>query len=359
MADSTLSTSPESQQGYVVGSVVTLGALAFVSVGARIQSRTMGGVKFGIDDVLIVFFALPLAIGLTVDTALATKYGLGKHLLLVLPDLETYLKVFFATQMLWAAATPLVKLSILCFYLRIFNRTGYMHYGAWIMIFFTVGWMISVVFVLGLQCRPLAGYWDSTIETTCINRTAFYLAGSSTDVAADFIILLLPLPAIWSLQMAQSKKISIILIFILGGLTCIISLVRLIELAQAVNNETDLTWDSIRTSIWTVAEPCLGIVCASLPTLQPLMNRVKDSTERLTTMARSLLSTRGTASNTSQTSWHKRSEYEQFPESRDQHMDGIKVTYGIETVSIGKTQGAPNETDIGGHELAAWAESGP
>lgn len=120
--------------------------------------------------------------------------------------------------MLWAASTPLVKLSILCFYLRIFQRTGYMYRASWFMMIYTIGWMISVIVVLGLQCRPLAGYWDTTIETVCINKTAFYLAGSSTDVAADFVILFLPLPALWSLQLALPKKISILLIFILGGL---------------------------------------------------------------------------------------------------------------------------------------------
>lgn len=50
-----LSTSPESQQGYVVGSVVALAALALVSVCARIQSRVIGRVKLGADDILILF----------------------------------------------------------------------------------------------------------------------------------------------------------------------------------------------------------------------------------------------------------------------------------------------------------------
>lgn len=112
----------------------------------------------------------------------------------------------------------MVKLSILSFYLRIFNRSGYMYYASWVMMFFTVGWLISVVLVLGFQCRPIAGYWDTTLKTTCINRTAFYLAGSSTDVAADFVILVLPLPALWKLQLALSKKLSIVAIFALGGL---------------------------------------------------------------------------------------------------------------------------------------------
>lgn len=58
MADSGLSSSPESKQGFVVGSVVTLAALALLAVGARIQSRAVGGIKFGVDDLLIIFFAL-------------------------------------------------------------------------------------------------------------------------------------------------------------------------------------------------------------------------------------------------------------------------------------------------------------
>lgn len=78
------------------------------------------------------------------------------------------------------------------------------------------------------------------------------------------------------------------------------------------------------------------------------MRRVKESAERLITMARSLLSTSGRANTLLQSSWNKQSEYERYPDSRDEHGDGIKVTSGIElgpsvpSQSYGKTQGAPH-----------------
>ena len=53
--------------------------------------------------------------------------------------------------------------------------------------------------------------------------------------------------------------------------TCAISLIRLGYLKQG----TDFTWDNVPTSGWSVSELCSGIICACLPTLRPLMSKIK------------------------------------------------------------------------------------
>jgi hypothetical protein len=55
--------------------------------------------------------------------------------------------------------------------------------------------------------------------------------------------------------------------------TCIISIVRLIVLRSAINT-TDPTWDNVPTSYLSVVELNCGILCASLPTLRPLLRRI-------------------------------------------------------------------------------------
>jgi hypothetical protein len=55
--------------------------------------------------------------------------------------------------------------------------------------------------------------------------------------------------------------------------TCIISIVRLFTLRSAINT-TDPTWDNVPTSYWTIIELNSGILCASLPTLRPLIRKV-------------------------------------------------------------------------------------
>ena len=55
--------------------------------------------------------------------------------------------------------------------------------------------------------------------------------------------------------------------------TCAISIIRLFTLASATNT-TDPTWDNVSTSWWSVVELNCGILCASLPTLRPLLRTV-------------------------------------------------------------------------------------
>ncbi len=51
-----------------------------------------------------------------------------------------------------------------------------------------------------------------------------------------------------------------------------ISIIRLFTLASAINTE-DPTWDNVPTSWWSTLELNCGILCASLPTLRPLLRR--------------------------------------------------------------------------------------
>lgn len=53
--------------------------------------------------------------------------------------------------------------------------------------------------------------------------------------------------------------------------TCAISLIRLVYLNQG----PDFTFDNVPTSCWSVGELCCGITCACLPTLKPLLTKIK------------------------------------------------------------------------------------
>ena len=54
---------------------------------------------------------------------------------------------------------------------------------------------------------------------------------------------------------------------------CIISIVRLLYLKIAKDSH-DNSWDSVPATYWTVVELNIGIVCACLPTLRPLLRHV-------------------------------------------------------------------------------------
>ena len=77
-----------------------------------------------------------------------------------------------------------------------------------------------VVLVVAFQCHPVKYVWnkDPSIDGTCINQWLFFVVGSVPNVATDFAILILPMPAVWALNMGTAQKISVIGILLLGSL---------------------------------------------------------------------------------------------------------------------------------------------
>ncbi|KAF2174994.1 hypothetical protein K469DRAFT_703488 [Zopfia rhizophila CBS 207.26] len=109
------------------------------------------------------------------------------------------------------------------------------------------------------------------------------------NIFTDFLIVLLPIPAIISLQLPRKQKIGVGLVFALGFLyvtfssaypsklmshsVCIISIVRLYALHKGTTT-LDPTYDNFAIAIWSVVEVNGAIIGACLPTLKPLISRV-------------------------------------------------------------------------------------
>ncbi len=75
-----------------------------------------------------------------------------------------------------------------------------------------------VIFVVAFQCHPIELNWDKSIQGTCINQWVFFVIGSTPNVITDFAILIIPLPAVWALNMRTAQRLSIMGIFLLGSL---------------------------------------------------------------------------------------------------------------------------------------------
>ncbi|KAL8933697.1 MAG: hypothetical protein Q9216_006245 [Gyalolechia sp. 2 TL-2023] len=222
--------------GIIAGNIVVT-VLAIVAVGLRVLSRHLQRASLRTDDYLI-FVAL----------------------------------AFLATEIIWAASIPVIKISILLLYVRIFGCLRYFKVLAYIIGTFSICWSIMAMLVPLLQCRPIERIWDRSVDGTCINSTLFFKIGSGPNVLTDFVLLALPLPAVWNLHTTRAQKLSLTATFLLGSLTCIISLVRLIELITKPTQ--DHTWSLSNVAIWSTAESNLGIVSACMPTMKPLLLRL-------------------------------------------------------------------------------------
>jgi hypothetical protein len=168
------------------------------------------------------------------------------------------------------------------------------HRVLYFVMFLVITWCIAILIVAIVQCQPFSYFWNQYVDPTargrCINIAAFYVGNGAANVITDFIILIIPIPIIWNLQMPIMERLSVLGIFLLGGLyvfflfypvstngtaissVCGAGVVRLFFLTKMFKS-ADFTWNMSQAFIWSSVEPNIGIFCACLPTIRRLVRR--------------------------------------------------------------------------------------
>jgi hypothetical protein len=121
-------------------------------------------------------------------------------------------------MLIWATGVFSVKVGILLFYWRVFQKTPNFRVGALLVTFISTGIFLSNFFSFTFQCFPVQKFWMPELEGSCIHQNDFYLASAIINVFGDIAVLSLPLPIIWGLQASRSKKWSLSFLFLLGAL---------------------------------------------------------------------------------------------------------------------------------------------
>ncbi|KAL9092818.1 MAG: hypothetical protein Q9165_004236 [Trypethelium subeluteriae] len=151
----------------------------------------------------------------------------------------------------------MVKISICAFYVRVFGKKSHTYITSYIITVVSIAWCLVTVFGLAFECGPLEAFWDHIPpDTICGTTELEYAIINGLNALNDLIILLLPLPTIWKLQISTQQKVQVSFIFLLGSLTCGISLARLIMIIETQG--TDPAWNAPQ-HILAVVEVCTGI----------------------------------------------------------------------------------------------------
>ncbi|TDZ53488.1 hypothetical protein CTRI78_v006914 [Colletotrichum trifolii] len=174
--------------GYNASVCVVLG-LAAISVALRFYVRSIKGAKIWHDDYVILISV-----------------------------------IVFAEPFIYAAAVTSTKISILLLYRRLFDaKTGLSRlYTAlfWTATFLTTIYPFVQWVGTALSCSPVSYFWNQYLGArgSCINGGLFFFTSGIVNMLDDIVILLVPVPRIWELQMNKRTKFSIFGIMLLGGL---------------------------------------------------------------------------------------------------------------------------------------------
>ncbi|KAK3713690.1 hypothetical protein LTR37_008384 [Vermiconidia calcicola] len=259
----------------VVGVTIAMTCLAGLAVFSRLFARLVVVRNAGLDDGFIVG-ALLFSIATTVTMCLQVKWGMGQHMnTLSLYESVQSQKPFYISIWVYNLSMSCTKFSILLQYLRIFpqrlfRRACYIMIG--IVAIYTCWTFFSAVFA----CWPISYFWTKLKDPDgghCLNRFAVWFANAGLNIATDIATGLLPMRVLRDLELPKRQKYALMIVFGLGGFTCVVSILRL-ESLYVISKAKDITWVNPLAAIWSSVEINTAILCSCLPTLRSCVSRI-------------------------------------------------------------------------------------
>ncbi|KEQ68250.1 hypothetical protein M436DRAFT_32454, partial [Aureobasidium namibiae CBS 147.97] len=267
--------------------VAVLAILATFAVAFRIVVKKRKRDQLQGDDWFILI-ALLGEYGTSACTLTSNYFGAGRRIWATdTPSLRKMSIALFIYPWIYVVATVCLKLSFLWTYMRIFSpgtirstircRTLFDRcLVACALASFL--YAFSVWLPMTVACRPLSYFWDQYTGARggkCMDYLSMWIITGICSAALDLVILLLPIPRVWSLQMSWTRKLGVMGILALGTFAVIAVIIRLVYMSRMIR-ETDIMWALGPAQIWTSLEPSSGIVSACLiTTFHPILRSIR------------------------------------------------------------------------------------
>ncbi|CCF35124.1 fucose permease [Colletotrichum higginsianum] len=183
------------------------------------------------------------------------------------------------------------KTSVLIFYLRLSKNTKkVLRFASWVTLGIVnlAGTVLTLINIF--QCRPVQAAWEIwPSNAQCIPLLTEFICSAPINIVTDLAILALPIPVLTGMRLPPRQKIILVLTFTLGIFVTIVDVVRIYYLQQAVTSvptgvstdpgshfggTPDFAWNSSLSFMWSAVEVNVGMACACIPTLKPLIIKI-------------------------------------------------------------------------------------
>ncbi|KAI1135650.1 hypothetical protein F5Y05DRAFT_167348 [Hypoxylon sp. FL0543] len=280
--------------GHVIAAAVVLSVVDIVAVALRFWARKIQRQPPKTDDWLMVPATL-----VTVCIGISDVYAVSQRALaypievppgftgntseLATPQLSLKSKIEWAYLLMFPIALACMKTSFLFFYARVFavQKHGLLNKLLTGFIVFVVLWAVAFFFSVLFECgSDFRRIWSSSSEefmSRCSRTVDIVLALCITDFVTDIFIFLIPIPLVLQLKLSTSRKLSVCLMFLLGGVTVAVSILRFIMMVGTSKGDFGVNLDPILDvtgcMYWGMVECGVGVFAACLPTIQFLFRK--------------------------------------------------------------------------------------
>jgi fucose permease len=153
---------------------------------------------------------------------------------------------------------------------------------------------LALTFLNTFQCSPVGAAFMTPVPASnhCEYIVTLYLSSAPVNIITDLAILLLPMPVLTSMRLPRKQKIILIITFGFGFFVAVVDVIRIAYLQEAATarlqgiqgnnpadsgteqrNNTDVPWYASLSYMWSAVEVNVGIMCACVPGLKPLVSR--------------------------------------------------------------------------------------
>ncbi|KAK7949433.1 hypothetical protein PG988_016072 [Apiospora saccharicola] len=194
----------------------------------------------------------------------------------------------FIVEQLNTVTLCLLKVAILLEWIRIFapSRTGFVYWASQVTIWATIGFYVARLVAFNVACTPYALNWNKLLNGNC-DRVNMYDMSIATcifhivsDMQTDWdccsMILIIPQRAIWKLHMTTQKKLSVSIIFAIGLLAFISTVIRSAE-TVLIFSSTDVMHGYSVGACLGAAELTCGFLTITVPSIPEALSSIRSS----------------------------------------------------------------------------------
>jgi fucose permease len=275
----------------VTTATLVVGTAFFI---ARLFCRSLIVKRVSWDDYFIIL-AWFLAAGLSTTIDIGTSKGLGRHDADIAgQDRLALRKTEYVFSVLYNPALMALKTSVLIFYLRLSKNTQQvLRIASWVVLGIVNTAGVVLTFLNIFQCNPvIAAFSLYRYQAQCIPLLTEFICSAPVNIVTDLAILALPIPVLTGMRLPKRQKYILVLTFSLGIFVTIVDVVRIYYLQQAISfvptapsndpgalfgDSPQFAWNASLSLMWSAVEVNVGMICACIPTLKPLILKILPS----------------------------------------------------------------------------------
>ncbi|KAL8302747.1 hypothetical protein RB597_002894 [Gaeumannomyces tritici] len=257
---------------HTVNIVTQILSLFFVSSFTlmRLYTKTVISPPLYLDD-WVSIPALLLSISYAATGLVMAQHGGGYHVWeITANDLMGFNKGLYADTLVYGPNSFFTKITLILMVTRVFATSRKTVIVGHVFIVLMLCYYLPVLIIKAQICRPIEGFWDEAVRSSCFNQRAVFVADTVMSALSDTAVLCLPIPLVLTLRMTWKKRLRVLVMLSAGGVATAFSIARLVLVFQLQGSSDDPV-DFVRFNLLGTAEISIGVICGCFPAVNILI----------------------------------------------------------------------------------------